>query len=147
MEKKVTTLAKYLLTKGIDSSLKIQKMLFFFRVEELTNHQTDNSFFNKDKNFQAWIYGPVNTESFYFTRRFFDCEEEKEAMMLTTEEVNEIDKQYGKWFDKYAGMSPSYLVEKSHKNESWINARGNRQPDEVCKEYMNEDESFTKFIA
>lgn len=33
-EKNTKTLAKYLLTKSVDSALKIQKMLFFFRVVE-----------------------------------------------------------------------------------------------------------------
>ncbi len=147
MERNVTTLAKYLFTKGTVSSLKIQKMLFFFRVEEIKNQQTKDSFFNSNHNFQAWIYGPVNIESFHFMRRFFDGEEEKEVMMLTASEVAEIDKKYGAWYEKYSNMSPSALVDFSHKNQSWIKARGNCEADEVCKDYMNEDELFIQFIS
>lgn len=44
MEKNIVTLAKYLYTKGIDTPLKIQKILFFFRYEELKK-QTKQSLF------------------------------------------------------------------------------------------------------
>ena len=89
MEKNVKTLAKYLFTKGINSSLKIQKILFFLRVEELKSKNTINSFFKEKNNFQAWIYGPVNLESFLEMQKLFSHEEEKDIYILDEETVNE----------------------------------------------------------
>ncbi|WP_027123706.1 hypothetical protein [Mycoplasmoides pirum] len=146
MERNVTTLAKYLLTKGIDSPTKIQKMLFFFRVEELKqNPNPKNSFFSKDKNFQAWIYGPVNVPSYLVIQEWHNKDIEKEALLLSDKEMNEIDKQYGAYFEKYAGESKEWLIDESHKNVAWINARGSLGSDEICKEYLIEDENFIKF--
>ena len=53
-EEKIITLAKYLLTKGVDSPLKIQKLLFFLRYEELKNQNNlEDSYFASNYNFQA----------------------------------------------------------------------------------------------
>ncbi|MDE5599882.1 MAG: DUF4065 domain-containing protein [Ureaplasma sp.] len=145
MLKNTITLAKYLLTKGIESSLKIQKMLFFFHFEELSNN-LDYGFFNKKNNFQAWIYGPVNIESFFFMQKYFNNQEEKEMFFLDSEEILELDGIYEKWYEKYSNFSASQLVELSHKNESWIKARGDKSPDEPCRNYMIEDKTFCTFI-
>lgn len=145
MVKDTKILAKYLLTKGIESSLKIQKMLFFFRVEEHKNKDLNDSFFKENHNFEAWIYGPVNVESFKYMQQFFSGEAEKEEFLLNDNEIKEIDKKYKKYFDKYKNYSPSTLVDKSHKNVSWINARGDIDPDDICHTYMEEDDAFTKF--
>ena len=145
MEKNTKTLAKYLLTKGIESSLKIQKMLFFFRVEEYLNNDLYDSFFMEKDNFEAWIYGPVNVESFKFMQQFFSGEAEKEEFLLSKEDIKTIDKKYGKYFDKYSYLTSSELVEKSHKNLAWINARGDLNPDDVCNTHLKEDDTFTKF--
>lgn len=144
MEKNTITLAKYLLTKGIESSLKIQKMLFFFHVEELSN-KLNYGFFKPNNNFQAWIYGPVNVESFFFMYRYFNHEEEKEIFYLEKDQVIELDNIYGKLFDKYSKYSDSELIEYSRKNKSWINARGDLGTDEICKKYLVEDKTFIEF--
>lgn len=145
MEKNTKTLAKYLLTKGIESSLKIQKMLFFFRVEEHKNKDFNDSYFKTKDNFEAWIYGPVNVESFRYMQQYFGGEAEKEEFLLESNEVKEIDEKYGKYFDKYYNYAPSTLVDMSHKNVSWINARGDIDIDAVCHNRLAEDETFIKF--
>lgn len=145
MEKNVKTLAKYLFTKGINSSLKIQKILFFLRVEELKSKNTINSFFKEKNNFQAWIYGPVNLESFLEMQKLFSHEEEKDIYILDEETVNEIDQIYGQWLLKYENYAASTLVEMSHKNKAWINARGDLDPDKPCKNYLVEDQTFIEF--
>lgn len=144
MEKNTTTLAKYLYTKGVDSSLKIQKLLFFIRVEELKNKK-NNGFFRKDNNFQAWIYGPVNCESFYNLQKLFNNEEEKEIFLLPKKEVEELDKIYGESLNKYVNLSPFSLVDKSHKNVAWINARGDLDCDTPSNTFLKEDETFIQF--
>lgn len=147
MEKNIVSLAKYLLSKGIDSPLRIQKILFFLRFEELKeNSKTKSeSYFNKENNFQAWIYGPVNERTFYYLQTYFQSEDEKEAYILNDEDIKEIDKIYGKWFNKYKNKSASWLINESHRNKSWINARGNLGIDEICREYLKEDETFIQF--
>ncbi len=145
MKRNTRTLAKYLFSKGIESSLKIQKMLFFFRVEELQSNKLKNSFFQEKDNFEAWIYGPVNTDSFCYMRNYFSGDDEKEAYLLTQKEIKQIDKHYGRWFEKYKNLTPSELVSLSHKNQSWINARVGLGINDICKKKMLEDETFTTF--
>lgn len=144
MEKNTKTLAKYLFTKGINSSLKIQKILFFLYVEEKKSNN-NFGFFNDKDNFQAWIYGPVNPESFYEMQKYFSNNEEKENFLLSKNEIKQIDKIYGKWFDKYEFYSSSKLITKSHKNLSWINARGDLDENTPCRTFMIEDETFLTF--
>lgn len=144
MEKNTITLAKYLFTKGVDLSSKIQKILFFFRVEEL-KAKKNFGFFKEKNNFQAWIFGPVNSESFFEMQRFFTESEEKDIFILNSKQVKKIDQYYGKWFEKYNKYSASQLIAKSHKNLSWKNARGTLPEDVPCKKFLKEDETFLEF--
>lgn len=145
MNKKNTkTLAKYLLAKGVESSLKIQKILFFLHVEEM-RHKINYGYFKKFNNFQAWIYGPVNVESFFEMQKFFSKNEEKEQFTIDIDEIKEIDKLYGKWLSKYLNLSATELVEMSHRNHSWKRARKNLGTDESCKNYLIEDNEFITF--
>lgn len=145
MERDIKTLTKYLITKGIESPSKIQKVLFFLRVEELKSKNTKNSFFKQDNNFQAWIYGPVCVESFKFAQGYFDQFEEKEPFLLSDKDMKIIDEQYLKPLSKYINMSPKELIDKSHTNVAWIKARIGLSADEICKNYLIEDEDFTRF--
>ncbi len=147
-EKNTKILAKYLLTKGVDSALKIQKMLFFFRVEEKRSNfpSQNDSYFNEKDNFEAWIYGPVNVESFKEMQKLFRNEAEKEDYLLDKNEISKIDKLYLNFYNEYIRYSARELVEKSHKNFAWIEARGDLGPDDICHTKLNEDsENFTKF--
>lgn len=146
MEKNIQTLARYLLSKGINSSVKLQKMLFFFRVEDLKKGR-NTGYFKENYNFQAWIYGPVNKDTFKEMRGLFlEYEEEIDPFILEKNEIKEIDRIYGEEFDKYVKFSPRELVRRSHANKSWINARNGKDDDEPCENFLEEDESFTTFI-
>lgn len=147
MERDVRTLAKYLLTKGVDFPSKIQKLLFFMRVEEIRKDQTQNSFFKLNENFQAWIYGPVNVDSYKYLQPYFDELDEKENFLLDEDEVKEIDKQYLESFEKWNKYSAQELVEISHSNKAWIKARGSLGVDEICKDKIDEQsKDFVEFI-
>lgn len=147
MERNVRTLAKYLLTKGVDFPSKIQKLLFFMRVEEIRKDQTQNSFFKLNENFQAWIYGPVNVDSYKYLQLYFDELDEKENFLLDEDEVKEIDKQYLESFEKWNKYSAQELVEISHSNKAWIKTRGNLGIDEICKDKIDEQsKDFVEFI-
>ena len=152
MTKNTILLAKYLYSKGIDSSLRIQKILFFLRVEEKRNN-FESGYFKLKDNFQAWIYGPVNVESFKYMQKYFNNDIEKEEILLLDDDleknkilIEEIDKIFGKYLEKYRYKAPSTLVDESHRNLSWINARGDLDKDEPCNTYMKEDKSFIEFI-
>ncbi len=145
MEKNIVTLSRWLINKGLTSILKIEKLLFFIRVEELKNNKTNDSYFKEDKNFQAWMYGPVSRESFDYLQPWFNKETEPDTYFLSEEEEKEIDKKYLEYFNKYNVFSPSELVDMSHKNLAWIKTRGTRGANEVCSEFMIEDENFIKF--
>lgn len=147
MERNVRTLAKYLLTKGVDFPSKIQKLLFFMRVEEIRNKQTEDSFFKPNENFQAWIYGPVNVDSYKYLQPYFDELDEKENFLLKEKDVKEIDKQYLESFEKWNKYSTQELVEISHSNKAWIKTRGSLGVDEICKDKIDEQsKDFVEFI-
>lgn len=147
MDRNVRTLAKYLLTKGVDFPSKIQKLLFFMRVEEIRNNQTEDSFFKPNENFQAWIYGPVNVDSYKYLQPYFDELDEKENFLLDEDTVKEIDKQYLESFEKWNKYSAQELVEISHSNKAWIKARQGFGEYDVCKISLNEkDPDFTTII-
>lgn len=144
---KICILSKYLISKGVCSPLKLQKLLFFLRYEEVLSGNLKESYFNKSDNFQAWIYGPVNYESYVFCQNYFWGQDEKENYLLLEDEIKNIDKIYGKFFQKWNAISASELVDKSHKNISWIEARGDLSNDTPCNKILNESiDKFTKFI-
>ena len=141
---KIKILSRYLITKGVDEAAKIQKMLFCFRYEELLNNLTDQTYFNDDHNFQAWIYGPVNVESYYYLRPLW-YGDEIESYLLSEQELKEVDQKYGKWFAKWNQYSTSELINISHTNQAYINARKGFQEMQPCANPLEEkSNSFLK---
>lgn len=145
MNNDTLTLAKYLYSKGVDNPLKIQKLLFFIRYEELKSKSFEGSYFKKDKNFQAWIYGPVNFDSYKFMQNLFLSLDEKDEYILLPQEIRKIDKKYKKYFDKWNVLSSDELVEISHTNLAWIKARKGIPADVPSKEFLIENENFLIF--
>lgn len=146
LQKDVITLSKWLVTKGETSLLKIQKILFFLRVEELKNNDIKNTYFDANHNFEAWIYGPVNVKSFKYLQPWFNSLNEVEEYLLNDKEVEEIDKKYQKYYDKYKNFSPNELVDISHKSLAWNNARKGYSDTQICKVLLEEDQIFTTFL-
>lgn len=143
--KDIITLAKYLYSKGVNNPLRVQKLLFFIRYEELKSKSLEGSYFKEDKNFQAWIYGPVNYESYKYMQNLFLCLDEKDEFILSTREIREIDKKYKKYFDKWNVYSSDELIERSHKNLAWIKARKDTPADAPSKEFLIENNDFLVF--
>lgn len=140
---KILELTKYLLTKGVNKPLKVQKILFFLRVEEKKNN-INFGYFKNDHNFEAWIYGPVNRDSFFYAKGYFLNENEAEDYLLDDKELSKIDELYGKWFEKYNNLTINQLVKKSHKNKAWIEARSGYGDGQPCKVPL--DESTSSFL-
>lgn len=141
----IKQLSRWLITKGETSLLKIQKLLFFLRVEELKNNDAQDSYFKSNHNFESWIYGPVNKESFYYLQPWYNDENEIEEYLLSEQEAKIIDKKYLKYYEKYANYSPKALVNKSHKNLAWLKAREGYGADEICHNLLEEDANFIEF--
>lgn len=147
MERNILTLAKWLVTRGHNhSAVEIQKLLFFIRVEELKSKDVKDSFFKDNHNFQAWIYGPVNYESFNFLKPFFNKFNEIEDYLISDEEKKLIDDKYKNYLDKYKNYTIDELINESHKNVSWINARAGIPEMERCTKFMEENGDFIRFV-
>ena len=141
----IKMLAKYLVTKGVQSGSRLQRLLFICRWVEIVNQQTTNSAFATNHNFQAWINGPVNTEVYYYLRPMFIEIDEKDHYLLSQknkkdkEEMEKIDQKYKKFFEKWNVYSDDDLIDISHTNKAWINARKDIGPNEPCTNYLDEE--------
>lgn len=145
MKKNIKTLTKYLIHKDVQSLLKIQKILFLLRVEEISSSQK-HSFFKPNHNFQAWIFGPVNVKSYYYTQRFYSIDHKRKIKpFLTKQSIKIIDNIFGEWFEKYNKLDSTELKELSQRNKSWLIARKGLQPNDFCKNFLEEDYTFLEF--
>lgn len=134
----VLILAKYLVNKGVTSPLKLQKLLFFLRYEELKNQSTEDSYFAENYNFEAWIYGPVNRQSYFMLQDYFANQDEAEKVWLSNEEMQLIDQKYENYFLKWNRYTTNKLVKESCQNKAWLKARKDLDPNEVCFETIDE---------
>lgn len=137
VKKNPDILGKYLIKKGVNTPLRMQKMLFFLRVEE-KNSEIVSEYFNIDLNFEAWINGPVNVDTYKLFKAYFWDLDEKEEFILSDEKEKEIDPIYLKFYEKYESFSTEELVKLSHENIGWINARGNTPANEPSQEKIEE---------
>ena len=146
-KKDIITLAKYLITKGVDYPLRLQKLLFFLRYEELKNKTTQGSYFAKNHNFEAWIYGPVNPTTYNLLQYYFAKEDEKDRYLLDLRTMWQIDRKYKAYFDKWNKFSSSQLIVRARRNYAWIKARHDLEDHEPCTEKINEQtEDFLEFL-
>ena len=135
---KIKILAKYLVTKGVSTALRLQKLLFMLRFEEVFNQNFNDSYFAANHNFQAWINGPVNTETYYYLRPMFIEIDEKDHYLLPKEQMQKIDQKYKASFEKWDVYSEDDLIDISHTNKAWIKARKDIYADEPCTNYLDE---------
>lgn len=148
MEKNIITLGKYLIYKGVTSPLELQKILFFLRYEELKRKELNDSFFKTDHNFQAWIFGPVNPESYaYFDSFFTNKSKEAKKWLLNDDKIiNLLNQKYEVYFNKWFSFASGHLARISRNNLAWIKARGGIAAHQKCEIFMEENtEDFIKF--
>lgn len=137
---KINILAKYLITKGVDEAAKIQKLLFMFRYEELINQVDQNdSYFEVNHNFEAWIYGPVNVKSYAYVRPLW-YGDEVEPFLLDAKQLALVDQKYGKWFKKWNRYSSDELIKISQTNQAYLNARAGFEEMQPCCNYLDESD-------
>ena len=147
--KKVQKFSLYLYKKHhISSNLKIQKILFFLRVYEMKNGiKVSPIFDNNNENFQAWTYGPVCVDSYYFMCDILD-QEDKEIQPNFLFENDEQFEKYDPIINNLNDEEPHQLVFLSHHNLEYINVRkeNNIKEWQPCRLPLNETSSdFIKF--
>ncbi|BDV02195.1 MAG: hypothetical protein HPAVJP_0840 [Candidatus Hepatoplasma vulgare] len=127
----VNDLAVYLVDKKIiNSPLLLQKILFFVRYEELKkekNGEKQETVFNINDKFEAWINGPVHRDIYFGFRNFFNFDDEKDVFKIDENKSKILSKRYDFFIDKYLNIYNKNgiwkLVELTHKNIAWIKAR------------------------
>ncbi len=159
--KKVEKFSLYLFKEwGIDSILKIQKILFFLRVYEKKMHLyeekesdvfSDSPIFDKgNHNFQAWMYGPVNIVSYYFMRLKLYSNEQESNDDTLIELKDDIKKgtfnKYKSIISNLKDMDSQELIEISHHNHEYKRVRGNLDVLEPCKEVLDENSEGFKIF-
>lgn len=108
----------YHVKQGSLTPLKLQKVLY---LAQGWSYVWDNMPLFEDE-FEAWQYGPVNTEVYeYFKRYGRDEIPEKEGHNYIYEN-NDIKETIEATWEKYASYSAFELVEFTHYQEPWIRA-------------------------
>lgn len=141
IDDKIIEFAKYIVWKYKKeniSAIKLQKILFFIRYEEKKN-KINSKIFKDNYNFEAWINGPVNPESYNFFRPYFYEISDPEEYIPNNKYLNEFEK-YNKYIKKYIYKDKWYLVKESHKNLGWIDARKGLKKNEITLNRRKIDE-------
>lgn len=143
---KIKQLALYLIeNNNINSPMKIQKLLFFARVEEIKNNKGNlkSKIFNDNYNFESWIRGPVIREVYRELKpKFLGFSEEYETEDDIWDRKYEGDfKMYENFLIKkgYINKPANELSDLSHENRGWKLARGNKKEDEISKTKIDEN--------
>lgn len=134
----IKMLAKYLVTKGVQSGSRLQRLLFICRWVEIVNQQTTNSVFEPNNNFQAWINGPVNVETYYYLRPMFIKIDEKDHYLLSKEQMAPLEAQYGAIFTKWNVCSDDDFCRIFRTNQAWKQARQGIRRNQICTNLIDE---------
>lgn len=120
------SITKYIVEKyNIKLSVKLQKILYFLYLDYLK--ETNQKLFKEE--FEAWVYGPVVPEIFYFIQshgfdfsEYFDYEANKVVEIKSLENL-ELKKFIDNNIKKYKKYPTEKLVNLSHRTFPWENAR------------------------
>lgn len=106
--------ARYLYNKTPNmSNLKLQKMMYFAYLEYYKNCK-EELFKNE---FEAWVYGPVLPKLYSSFYELFTVSNEDNI------KNKEIEKFLDSIIEKYGSMHAFDLVNKTHEDKAWIEAR------------------------
>lgn len=123
----VFDVANYILAKlGNCTSMKLHKLLYYCQAWSLV--WDDTPLF--PQKIEAWANGPVIRDLFSFHRGKFDLTPLDitigNAGMLSDEQKDTIDHV----LDFYGGRTPQWLIDQTHAERPWRNARKGLAPDE-----------------
>lgn len=134
---KAIEIANWFIAKAAESGdlvthLKVQKLLYY--AEAWTQVLADKELF--EEQMQAWAHGPVVPEVFHEFKQYgwnpLPVPQEKKIPEIS-DEAQEVLIQV---FDTYGNIPARTLEEMSHLDAPWINARGDRSPEERCETVM-----------
>lgn len=143
-------IADYFIAKAKESgalitNLKLQKMVYYAQAWHITIF--DEKLFDKD--FQAWVHGPVLPELYDDYKQFSWKPIERED--LDVDDLKDIENKLGEQktefmeelMDEYFGMNAYELERLTHEEEPWKKARSGLDPDEkstneIKTEWMEE---------
>lgn len=136
------------------SVLKLQKLLYYVEAWHVT-------FFNKqlfNNTFEAWVHGPVCKEIFtrfkYTHRKFMYSDVSRDDLkpveLTDLEKFNEINSHIENVLETYGQYSGLQLEELTHREDPWLNARGELAPSESCDTVISKDsmrEYYLKLVS
>lgn len=124
----VTDVAQYLLEQiGCMTTIKLQKLVYYCQAWSLVWKET--SLF--ESKIEAWANGPVSPELFSSHKGRFEIKASEkigESTKLTSHQKEVIDAV----IDTYGGKSSQWLVELTHLENPWRDARENVPAGQRC---------------
>lgn len=129
-----TEIANWFIAKAAESGdhlthLKVQKLLYY--AEAWTEVITGNELFSEQM--QAWAHGPVVPEVFHEFKvhgwNTLPVPQEQEVPKVAKEVVDVLNQVY----DAYGELPAKTLEAMTHKDEPWIAARGDIEPEARCE--------------
>ncbi|MCK4553566.1 SocA family protein [Candidatus Parcubacteria bacterium] len=123
------------------TNLKLQKLVYYAQAWHLAN-------FNKplfDEDFEAWVHGPVLPDLYHTYK------ERGSAPILTDLDIKVVAKRFDSDTINYLNEVASiymphgaYELElMTHKEEPWIDTRGECEPDEKCDNIISKESMKT----
>lgn len=143
----VIDIAKYFLFKldinaeEVITPLKLQKLVYYAQGWMMAFHQ--RPLFQED--FQAWVHGPVVPELYYEYKRYLAnaIPKVEEFLIPFSEEELTILEIVRNIYGRYDGK---YLEHLTHKEDTWIKARGSCEDQEICTRIITKEAISTYFL-
>ncbi|SDT91851.1 Panacea domain-containing protein [Stappia sp. ES.058] len=137
------TLADYLISESRErgellTPLKLQKLMYYSDAWHLALYDTEITV----ERFQAWVHGPVALSQYHRFKNFKwrPIDAEIECPDLPIEMVKHLDEVV----DVFGSETAVALEIMTHKEQPWLDARGDLAEDEPCNNYISKE--ITKYF-
>ena len=120
------------------NALKLQKLLYYAKAWNLVINKGDKLF---PEQFQAWIYGPVNPIAWQHFKDFdFSTKETEDKKEFSSSVISDKEMSVLKivW-SVYGKFDGKYLVNLTHSEEPWLNARKGLNQNSISQNIISED--------
>lgn len=146
-ERKIFEVARYFIKRSQEESkndpsrkldaLKLQKLLYYAKAWNLVLNKGDNLFPDK---FQAWVYGPVNPKAWQYFKDFDFSAISSEITEKKFKNISEKEKDVlDMVWSIYGKFDGKYLVNLTHSEEPWLNARKNLDQNSISQNIITDD--------
>jgi uncharacterized phage-associated protein len=139
---KINDVCDYIIIKLVESGehpsiLKLQKLLYYVQAWNLAiNNQP-----LFDGKFEAWVHGPVNRQiysRFVATKYMYSSAGRSDVLEGQDNLLEDAQFVIDDVLELYAPFSGSQLEEMTHKEDPWLNARGDLAPSVRCETDISE---------